>query len=466
MEFSLHYAIRRKVVNALLKDGIHFPSGLASKAKAVFQRNGIQVALVDSRPVFTPNLKYTLAKTIVIDGNVLPFALRQYQRKAVNQAISRQRGVLRAATGAGKTNMSAAIFVEVDAKPAIFYVPSKSLLHQAKAQFQKIILDRTGKPAKIGIIGDGFCDIQDINIMTTQTASMACDVKYKSFDDEQQKEDQSKLVSRRKDILELITNAQCIIMDQVHHAASQSGFQMISDYSVNAKYRWGVSATPNRDLADDILIQACFGKQFANISASYLIRNKFLVSPKIHMIDIRQGMPKDQSNYQTVYKQGIAENTIRNSIVANLAIYCQKQDRNLLILVKNIQHGNLLQQMIPGSMFLHGSHSQQERKTRIDLMKKRDKSARITIASTIFDQGLDVPSLDALILAGGGKSASRALQRIGRVIRLYTYPDGSKKTDAIVFDFEDHAKYLLQHSKKRRKMYQSQDAFQIIDVKE
>ena len=39
------------------------------------------------------------------------------------------------------------------------------------------------------------------------------------------------------------------------------------------------------------------------------------------------------------------------------------------------------------------------------------------IASKIFDQGVDIPNLDALVLAGSGKSSGRALQRIGRVIR-------------------------------------------------
>jgi superfamily II DNA or RNA helicase len=55
------------------------------------------------------------------------------------------------------------------------------------------------------------------------------------------------------------------------------------------------------------------------------------------------------------------------------------------------------------------------------------------IASKIFDQGIDIPELDALILAGSGKSSARALQRIGRVIRSYP----SKKW-ANVIEFWDN----------------------------
>jgi superfamily II DNA or RNA helicase len=83
----------------------------------------------------------------------------------------------------------------------------------------------------------------------------------------------------------------------------------------------------------------------------------------------------------------------------------------------------------------------------------------IVIASTIFDEGIDVRPLDALILAGAGKSSTRALQRIGRVIRSY-----QNKQDAIVIDFFDDVKYLRAHSKRREKLYKSESEFKVIKV--
>lgn len=87
---------------------------------------------------------------------------------------------------------------------------------------------------------------------------------------------------------------------------------------------------------------------------------------------------------------------------------------------------------------------------------RSSSSSSITIASSIFDEGIDVKPLDALILAGGGKSQTRALQRIGRVIR----PFDSKK-DAVVVDFFDDMKYMRNHSKKRIKMYGTEKRFNI-----
>ena len=84
---------------------------------------------------------------------------------------------------------------------------------------------------------------------------------------------------------------------------------------------------------------------------------------------------------------------------------------------------------------------------------------RCVIASSIFDEGVDVRPLSALILAGAGKSQTRALQRIGRVIRAY---EGKK--DAIVIDFFDDSKYLRKHSQARRKIYRTEPKFEISDI--
>ena len=67
-----------------------------------------------------------------------------------------------------------------------------------------------------------------------------------------------------------------------------------------------------------------------------------------------------------------------------------------------------------------------------------------------------MPSLDALILGGGGNSTVRALQRIGRVIRLF-----KNKDNAIVVDFIDNARYLDKHSATRIAVYKTEPKFRI-----
>ena len=87
---------------------------------------------------------------------------------------------------------------------------------------------------------------------------------------------------------------------------------------------------------------------------------------------------------------------------------------------------------------------------------------KILIGSTIADEGLDIPNLDVLILLNGGKSSTRAFQRIGRVLRLYKNPEtGEEKERAIVFDFQDYTPMLRRHSRRREQLYRTEPLWEI-----
>lgn len=158
--------------------------------------------------------------------------------------------------------------------------------------------------------------------------------------------------------------------------------------------------------------------------------------------------------YGNVYKQAIVENEARNAQIVLMANKFYKSGRKILILVKQIAHGKLLEKLIPDSIFLHGSTGKKKRQKHLDLM--REGKPQITIASVIFDEGIDCKPLNTLILAGGGKSPTRALQRIGRILRPY-----EGKIDAIAVDFMDNCKYMQSHSSKRASIYATEEEFDI-----
>jgi len=248
-----------------------------------------------------------------------------------------------------------------------------------------------------------------------------------------------------------------ILVHNCQHVRSDSA-QVISDMSLSCRYRWGLSATPFRDQGDDILVEACFGKTICDISASYLIRENYLVKPDIYFVPISNMRGKGFGTYATAYKEAIVNNPIRNDIIVKVAKQMMDNDRVILILCKQIKHGKILESLIPDSVFIHGSHSSKIRKAHLD--KIRERKASITIASTIFDEGINVKSLDTLILAGSGKSKTRALQRVGRILRK-----SPGKEEATVIDFMDNCKYMLSHSNTRRKIYATEPEFSIDDLK-
>ena len=207
-------------------------------------------------------------------------------------------------------------------------------------------------------------------------------------------------------------------------------------------------------MGDDILIDACFGKCIADISASFLIKKGFLIKPTIYFSKINNMRGMRSTSYANVYKQAIVENEARNAQIIKLAQSWYSQGRKVLILVKQIAHGKLLEKLIPDSIFLHGGTGKRKRQKHLDIM--REGLPQITIASVIFDEGIDCKPLDTLILAGGGKSPTRALQRIGRILRPYP-----GKVDAIAVDFMDNCKYMQSHSAKRATIYETEEEFNI-----
>lgn len=62
-------------------------------------------------------------------------------------------------------------------------------------------------------------------------------------------------------------------------------------------------------------------------------------------------------------------------------------------------------------------------------------------------------------MAGGGKSSTRALQRVGRITRPW-----SGKKYGIVIDVIDHIRYFYDHAVARRKIYSTEPKWVIKDI--
>jgi len=127
-----------------------------------------------------------------------------------------------------------------------------------------------------------------------------------------------------------------------------------------------------------------------------------------------------------------------------------------LILVERLEHGETLAAGL-GVKFLSGSTPGYERNLAWQTM--RDGGADCLVASVIADEGLDIPNIKWLILAGGGRAAHRQIQRIGRGLRRIEGKDRLR-----VFDFDDRGFYLGRHARARRRTYDKEPAYNVSEV--
>lgn len=333
-------------------------------------------------------------------------------------------------------------------KPTIIYVIGLDLLQQFHKLFSEIF------QTPIGFIGNGVCDIQNINIASIWTVGKALDIKFKMFDEEDiQTDEQDPNIDNKLKIQELLKTTKVHIFDECHSVACDTVKEIFKN--IDPEHIYGMSGTPYRDDGSDLLIHGMLGEQIINVSASDLIARGILAQPIIKFINV-PAIPVRGRTYADVYSEYIVENDARNFLIVQETKKLIEKGYQTLVLFKQIKHGKILHKLFIENgiqcEMLHGSHKLEDREE----VKQRllNKQSNVILASIIFDTGVDLPTLSGLVLAGGGKSSTRCLQRIGRCIRAYP-----GKTYAAIVDFVDNARFLKKHSEARYKIYSSEKGF-------
>lgn len=429
----------------LLTPTLLFPTGLLDRVKEFYQSANKEIEVFDKRPV----------KSIGTPRDILP-KLNQlnkspypYQLEILDIIDKHDRGIIKVATGGGKSLIAALIVAKLG-KKSIIYVIGKDLLYQFHDFFSSIFDE------KIGIIGDGKCEIHDINIASIWTVGQAIGLDKKNIlldSDDNDEEEVSK--NKYVDILKMIKESKVHMIDECHMSACETIQKVFKQTS--SEHTYGLSGSPWRDDGQDLLIESILGKYIVNIPASRLIKDGYLAQPLIRFRVVPPYHHDLEKSYPSIYKKYVVENDIRNGLVLDAAKTMVSKGYQTLVLFNSLKHGKILYNLFKQHMrcaLLDGSNDKDEReKVKKDLMNHK---IDCVLASRIFDIGVDIPSLSGLVIACGGKSTVKALQRVGRVIRRYP-----GKKFAVIIDFIDQATFLQEHSKTRYRIYRSEDGFDI-----
>jgi superfamily II DNA or RNA helicase len=282
---------------------------------------------------------------------------------------------------------------------------------------------------EIGTLTEGQIDIKTINVATIQTLM--------SF-------------LKRKDsfIINFLANVGTFIIDESHVAASKS-YVMLSKYLINADIRLGLSGTYKREDGDEMQIEACVGYNEYKVHAQELIDKGHIMKPSIYFYEYKKDSDSGPSgNYNSYYDFNITFSSIRNSLI--IRIVEMFKNKNILIIVNKIAHGESLQKSLSNSVFIHGSVNHEKREEWLAKMKS-GKNMIIIGTASIVSKGVDIPNLDVMINATGNLSAITSIQSLGRVLRK-----SEGKDKAIYIDFIDKGEYLKEHSEHRLKILKEQ----------
>lgn len=403
-------------------DDFHtFPAGLAERV--------LGLLAASHRP---HTVAWEPSKLLAYDLPAQSFAIRPYQASALTALLRGPRigGILQAATGAGKTAMAAKL-IQLTKTQTLFVVHTKDLLFQAREAFEKFL------GITVGQIGAGQNTIDTVTVATIQT-----------------------LAKGRHD--DYLKEVQLAIFDECHHVAAPTLYTVRNKLE-NAPMVVGLSASPWRDDGHDMLIEAACGPVRYRVTASDLIEQGFLVAPEITVYkrqiapELRKIKPGGIRAAQVAYKAIVTDDISRHRLVAKLAAEQLAAGRRLLILVKHIEHGTTLARMIPGAVFVEGSDKAADRQAAFAAFRTGELPC--LIGTSLCDEGVDLPAADSLILAGAGSSSTRALQRIGRVLRT-----ASGKDRAYVADIVDEHPIFRRQFYSRNRIYKTERLFQLAEI--
>ena len=213
----------------LLTKSKAFPSGLLSLCEKILVENGVMYEVVDNRE------EVLYGESLSIQNK--EFEPRDYQLEVIERAHSRGSGIVRSATGSGKTAMIAMLVARYNI-PTVIYVIGIELLFQMKDTIESLY------GIECGIVGGGHCDTsKDVCIMTIWSAASAFNKKCKLIDNDSTQDSKAKNKSFNKmQVRERVSSANMIIVDECQYAASET-VQFIHKASTSARHKFLFSGT-------------------------------------------------------------------------------------------------------------------------------------------------------------------------------------------------------------------------------
>lgn len=316
--------------------------------------------------------------------------LRNYERK----------GLLISATGTGKTYLSAFDVRNANPKRVLFIAHRKTILQKAKETYENILRDK-----KIVIYGEEDIDEADVVFAMIQTLSK-----------------ENHMTKFSPDYFDYI------VVDEVHHGGAKS-YQSVLNYFI-PKFLLGMTATPER--GDNFDIYKLFDNNIAYEIRLHDALKEELLSP-FHYFGISDiEIDGELINEKSGIKKLTADTRV-NHIIEKSKFYGYSGDKiHGLIFVSRIDEALLLEEKFQErgvkAIALIGDDSDEKRERSIAQLENGEIEYIITV--DIFNEGVDIPCVNQVILLRPTESSIVYIQQLGRGLRKY--PD---KEYVVILDF-------------------------------
>jgi superfamily II DNA or RNA helicase len=393
-------------------DGLELPRGLREPVEELLASVGSRLEVLDVRPTPPP-------ATFAFSG-----VLRPEQQAAVEALSEHEHGMLVAPPGTGKTVIGCALIAR-HRTPTLVLVDRRPLAEQWRARLGEFLgLDRR----HLGQLGGGrtrLSGVVDVALLQSLT--------------------------RRSDCAELFARYGLVVVDECHHAPAASYEPVL--WSATSRRWLGLTATPFRADRLDPLIAFHCGPIRHRVPATAAATAPLTRRLHLHATDF--AAPGDgQPHIQEVFR-ALAGDPARNRQIAADTAALFDTGRRVLVLSQRKDHlehlaGLLRQQAIDPLMLVGGRSRKTSREALRQLEARAAEGGVVALATgSYLGEGIDLPSLDALVLAFPISFKGRVIQYVGRLLR-----HDPSKTDIAVHDYQDpDVPVLVSMARKRLPTY-------------
>lgn len=229
-----------------------------------------------------------------------------------------------------------------------------------------------------------------------------------------------------------------LIVDEAHHIGAPAFSQFM--FKLCPKYTLGLTATPERKDGLTRILYWFLGPAFFTVERE----NQAHVEVRKLAFDCEEfnsGPPINRIGKVSLVDivnllVGIDK---RNAMILDTVKECKSQDRRILILTDRRGHCFELQEAIEGSGLYIGGMKEKD-------LEESSKKQVIIATFSQAHEGLDIPSLDTVILA---TPHSDVKQAVGRILR----ETHGKMNNPVIYDIVDHWSVLFAMWNKRLAMY-------------
>lgn len=404
-----------------------FPSGFALSAAKAASKAGFSVEL-DQSPWFD-----SLAPE---DPGADLRWLDVLQTEAVRRSIDRGRGILWAGTGFGKTEVFVGLVRAVPGK--WLYVAHRSgLAAQTADRWDRRTREHGVDESPAGRVYEGaLAPSERVTCCSLSTLYAMLRRGPKAFS-------------------ALVEGVVGLFVDEAHVAPAESFHAVVRN--VPAARRIGASGTPldRTDRRSSIAVGA-LGTVIFRVRTSKLVETGRVPKTKLTMVAVHQ-LPKDRlDDWKRVESTLVNRSAKRNAALTDIA---KRAALPAFLFVKSLAHGrDMVKRLAKVGLraeFVWGKLSLQARSRKVkDLVEGR---LDVIVCNVVFQEGLDVPELRAVVDGAGQASVIACLQKLGRGLRVEKDAAGNvvEGGDEVEFwdVFDVGSRFLERRSKARRKAY-------------